>query len=422
MQVLVSEENLKNKKRFSFWFVFSLILNGYASGIPGISLGSVVFIVMVIYTLLKGISGRKLFVEKETFRFGGVITFTSLLGFFVLSILEPDLSVPLGSTIVGFAKFWLWVFMTGVVVCDNYDEDSLRIWFCRFALLLTVYLLLQNLAFYAIHIYLPNIFRFGPLQPYAEEYANYDRLASAQILRAGSLLSESSFYGNFVICAIALYLNRYIRELQGKKILFVLFLTIGVILSGSTSAIIIIGIIFFVYYKRVNASTRWQMLFLLALGIVVAAMIWPQMNGSSIGASIQYSFAKFTYLDSSSRFGKSYGYLKMLPQKIFIFGTGIGSDNAIITKIINSTAVYLNSVTSLIIQSGVMGCSMFLIMIGGLFRSAWRQRNLVSCCLLLAYFAKGFASGIYFSTYGVVFMFIVVGQIKKERISKNATE
>ena len=404
-------EIIRGKKNaFSFWLVFSLILNGYASGLPGLSLGSVVLIALVIISFFQQINRGKM-LANIVMAFGLIITVTSLIGFCLISLFQSQLNVAFSSGLVGFAKFWLWVLMASIVVYENYDFESLLKWLYRFAILLTVYMVIQNIAFYAAGMYLPNIFHIGPLQPYAEEYANYERLASVRILRAGSLLSESSFYGNFIICTLALYLDKYISELRGKRLYAVIFMAFGVVLSGSTSAIIIVAGMFLLFYRRVNSSKKWQIVFLAFAGVIVVIVAWPQLISSSLGSSLEYSFGKFSYLDSSTRFGKSFSYLGLFPSISKIFGVGIGFDYSITKLLSGNDSIYLNSVTSLIIQSGFVGLMLFGVFSARLFMKAVRIKSLSAACLIIAYVIKGFASGIYFSTYGALFMFLIIGQL-----------
>lgn len=420
MEIGYSKENSKRQREtFSFWLVFSLILNGYTSGIPGLSLGSLVLIVMVILSLLQAVQLGKM-KANAVMLFGIIISFSSLIGYCYFSLTDTQINTSLLSGITGFAKFWLWVLMASIVVIQNYDFDALLKWLYRFAMILTAYLIIQNIAFYVAGIYLPNIFRFGLLQPYADDYANYERLASGRILRAGSLLSESSFYGNFIICTMALYLEKYIGELHGKRLFSVLYMAAGVILCGSTSAIIIIAGMFFLFYRKVNSSKRWQVSFLIIMTVITVVIAWPQLMGTSLGTSLQYSFGKFSYLDQSSRFGKSYSYLGRLKTQYKIFGVGIGFDAVTIKNLSGADSIYLNSVTSLIIQSGYVGSIFFLIFCARLISRSISTKNLSASCLTIAYVIKGFASGIYFSTYGVLFMFIIIGQlIWKERSTVN---
>ena len=50
----------KAKYRFALLFSISFILNGYSSGLPGISLGSVVFITYIFYSLIVILKHNKL--------------------------------------------------------------------------------------------------------------------------------------------------------------------------------------------------------------------------------------------------------------------------------------------------------------------------------------------------------------------------
>ena len=406
----------REKNTFAFWFIFSLILNGYATGIPGVSIGSFVLILIVLMTVINTPKEEKLRIEAKPLVFGAVISVTSFFGMVVLVFTDPLMQLGMGSQMIGLAKFWLWVLMGSLVATRLYDKEAFTKWMVRFAVILTVYLMIQCAAFYLAKIYLPNIFRIGPLKPYADGYADYENLGHSSILRPGSLLSESSFYGNFILCTTALYLDQCMDVLYGKKLLFILFVSAGIVLSGSTSAIIMEGIILLMYFRRIKASVKKQVFFAAVLiGTVFVIMWFNGLADSSVGNSLKYSFDKFSYLDKSTRFGKSYGYLELIPKSVLYLGAGIGNDFSLIKQITGKDSVYFNSMTALIIQSGLLGLICFFIYVRRVYQDARALKCTTSIVLLLVYVVKGFASGIYFSTYGILFTVIIIGQIAAER-------
>lgn len=417
MNHLINKKNtIKYKDRFAFWFIFSLILNGYATGISGLSIGSVVYIIITLIVLLNSFTDGILKVESKPFIFGIAISVTSLFGMMILYFSDFSVTLSVSSQIIGFAKFWLWVMMSSMVVLALYEKECFTKWMVRFSILLTIYLMLQCIAFYGAGIYLPNIFNVGFLKPYADGYADYEILRASSILRPGSLLSESSFYGNVILCTTALYLDKNIELLRGKRLFFIIFVSIGIILSGSTSAIILQGFIFLLYFRQIKVNLKIQILFIVCVAGIAFSIMWFNGFGdSSVGNSLEYAFSKFNYLDQSTRFGKSYGYLDLLPRNVFYIGAGIGNDFSLVKTITGKESVYFNSITSLIIQSGILGGILFFVFVFQIFREAKKYKCTVAIALLVVYVVKGFASGIYFSTYGILFSVIIIGQIIVER-------
>lgn len=402
----------EKKDKFAFWFVFSLILNGYATGVPGVSMGSAVLIIMIIISIINdNIYGEGMKITP-VMKFGFFLTISSFLGNIIVVLFYSELSTAFSTKAIGLMKFWTWVIFSSIVAKRYYDQKYITKWMVRFSIVLTVYLFIQCLFYYGAHIYLPNIIKFGPIKPYVEGYADYERLGQSSILRPAALLSESSFYGNIIICTTLLFLEKNVTNLHGSKLAFVVFLTCGIIFSGSTSAIIFQSIILVIYFRRINNKAKTQMVFFgLILFIVIGLLFFDKISNSFLGESLEYSFGKFEYLDKSTRFGKSYNYLNLLPDKFKIFGVGIGSDNYVIQKLSGNDIVYLNSATSLLAQTGYVGFIMFTILVLKLILDALTKKSMIAICLIIVYFAKGFASGIYFSTYGILFMFIIVGQL-----------
>ncbi len=394
---------------FEFLFAISFILNGYATGLNGISIGSLVFVVMIIFALIHN--------QFHYFRKANAVylcyfcwLIVSIFG--MLQLADPYLSV--SSVLVGNLKVLTWVLMITVVAAEFFDLDKLIKWMVRISVVLTIYIIIQTVAFYVFAVYLPNIFSIGPIQPYAEGYANYEAFSGNSMLRPGSLLSEPAFYGNYVLCTLAMYLEKYFDKMGKKRWVIVLFLSLGIIVSTSTAAIVLLGLVWVIYLYKIKVNKVWIALLGVALVVVFAVssgVLHITSRGGLLNA-LKYAFDKFEYLDSSARVGKSYHYLSMLnlPQKLF--GVGIGNDLHYLASITNTTSeVYVNSITSIIVQMGYIGLAVFVTFIVYLYYKILKQKDTLAFVLLSIYCIKGFVSGIYFSTYGILFMFVIMGSL-----------
>ena len=296
---------------FGFFFAISFILNGYDSGLPGISLGSLLFLLLIALCILF----RRIKLGKIT---GTVLVFIvclllfSSIGFAVCGIKSVS------GYVVGIMKLTVWSLMISIVAKYFYDNHYIKKWLVIVGVILTIYIIVQTLFFYVLHIYLPNIFNIGFLKPYDEGYADYDTLSNVSILRPGSFLSESSFYGNYMICSLAVVLGTGLKEMKKKDWLTAAFFSLGIIVSTSTSAIVFLALIWLVFLiASKSVKTIVGVLTFAVLFIALSFILLPLNPGFS--NALRYAFNKFTYLDQSSRFGKSFSYLDLLTTRQFVY-------------------------------------------------------------------------------------------------------
>lgn len=390
---------------FAFWFAMSFILNGYATGVSGVSLGSAVFMIMVVIALFSVLKNDK----KISTQFWGV-----LFGFLccsLLSFLFVDVSVSGSAIVIAFTKLLMWICIPTIAIKKFGEYEQIRRWMMIFANVLTIYIILQTICFYTIHLYLPNIFNIGILKPYVAEYADYSRLSNTSILRPGSLLSESSFYGNFVLCTIVMCFDA-LKDGEKKLLKEILFLSVGVVVSTSTSAIVLLLVVWLVYLKKIPNKLKPFMYALIAivLGYLTIVAIGSTSN-SGFAQAIQYSLTKFQYASTSSRLGKSFDYLDEMKGIERIIGVGLGNSLSYIQNRTGNNHVYLNSVTSLLVEVGWVGITIFFSSMFALFRKIYTYRDKVLLLIFGVYIVKGFASGVYFSTYGILFMSILFSRL-----------
>ena len=406
---LVVDETTSSSFRlvfFAFLFSISFILNGYSSGISGISLGSVLFLLFIIWAILSGGIKKKTIISPAIIVFAILFILIGFVGFFFSE------EKSFGSLLSGLLKIVIWALVITIVPVVFYSEKPFIKWMSIIGVILTIYLFIQIVFFYIGHRYLPSIFNFWFLKPYDPNYANYELFQRSSSLRPASFLSESSFYGNYMLCTLSLFLGKYCLRMSWKKWFLALFFSIGIVASTSTAAIIFLVLIWFAFVIKMKLNHQNVFVLVIFLALVLGFFfVLIASSNSGFFKSLRYAFEKFGYLSESSRVGKSFGYLSLLNSTQLVFGVGLGNDFFFVTNCVSAETVYLNSITSIIIQTGFFGLICFLAMIGFLMIVVIKKRDLVSCLLLFIYFIKGFESTIYFSTYGILFLFIVVGRI-----------
>lgn len=398
------------KSRFSFWFAFSFILNGYASGIPGLSLGSVVFLFLIFYTL------KYADIKRVDFSAFFVFLFFMIISLFDY-ILTPN-HIDVISIIMGISKYVIWASMLSFCASTMFDETITRDWLVKFAMVLLGYLIIQNIAFYGFSIYFPNIFDLGPLHPYAEGYAD-ERHGENFIIRPASFLSESSFLGCYFLCTLIMVLNSINSSYSKSLFKISLLLTFGTLLTSSTSAIIFLPIIWILlgkgcyhYHKRFFRILSIAMLLSLLLIVSVFASFADSDN--AILYSLFYTFNKFDQLDSSTRFGSSYEFLNYLSYDYSFLGVGVGNEVPYLRSLVYSYHYYMNSLTTTIFQVGYLGLSFFLLYLLILLKKSHEKKQMGAFVLIGLYLVNGIGSGMWLGTYGVMYMFVAMGYLSNK--------
>ncbi len=381
---------------FAFGFAFSFILNGYASGIPGISLGSLLFLVMIILSLVIG---------SHNYRRNYAV-YILVFSFIIISLFDYGIIGLYGNPIMGLLKIIIWGIMINEVCPTFFRFSPIIRWMNIFSIILVAYLFLQLLSYYLLGTYLPNIFNWGPLKPYDTGYADYERLSQSFIYRPASLLSESSFCGNFLLATLVLNLEftKAIRE----KLFLKLILSLGIVLCSSTSALVLLLLAWGVYFNKFQSG--WRVFLFIGLILIGVWLINNPIEFAS-NTSFGYSIDKFNNLESSSRFGRSYDYLDIIDRGYALTGVGIGTETSYLLSITPDDHVYLNSITSLLLSVGYIGAAAMSIFLCYLFYLSIKKKSRFSFCLLLFYVIKAFGSGILFSTYGILFLMLVFADI-----------
>lgn len=398
----------------SFLFAFSFILNGYASGLPGLSLGSVVFIILVIYSIIHARNYRIMSAS--------IVLFCIFILFSLLDYAVAPNSLDTPSILIGVGKYLIWAFMISYGSSVIFYREELMKWMIRLSIVLLLYLIIQSISFYFFSRYLPNIFEIGPLHAYDKGYAD-SRLGEGFIIRPASFLSESSFLGAYFICTLVMVLVENQKKYSKKLFKLALLFTFAILLTTSTSAIIMIPLIWLFLgsssYKN-NKKLSWMVLVGLIWLFITVVSVFSSLKDSdnALLYSLFYSFDKFEHLEDSTRFGNSYAFLHYIPDYLKLIGVGIGNEVPFLKPLVFSEHYYMNSTTMMLMQVGWVGLSAFVLFLLYLVKQSYKYKAIGVPILTLIYFILGFGSGIWLGTYGILFMFIACGYIMDAKMKK----
>ena len=284
------------------------------------------------------------------------------------------------------------------------------------AIIMTIYISIQTLAF-RIGISIPNLFRIGFIQPYVEGYTGVIVQSNLNMLRPAGMLTEPAFYSNYMGLIIPMYIEQNRTKMNVKKWCLIMFFVLGVIMSTSTTGIIFVGIILTFYILQAKNKTKILFLYLflvLLLLIMLNNNIFNQLYNEN--AILSYTENKLSNINYSGRVGRSYEVLNTLKGTSKLFGVGWGNAN---TYLINQgyieNSMYLNALTALIMNTGYVGCGLFLLLLLSLIIKSIKYKDSLSFILLIQYTIRGSVSGMFFNTYGVLYLTIVFFKLYIEK-------
>lgn len=385
------------KKVYCFFFPLCFILNGYASIIPGISLGMLILVIFTFISVFFLIKKRLKYDYAPFF----VLWFYIVITFINLLLLQNN-QININGVIVSISKLIVWAVSIGITNYIFFDKQLITKWMIKFSIICTGYLILQYIFFYFFSIYLPNIFNIPFIPPYNNDYLLYTDFINYSYFRPASFFSEPAFYSNFIMITLVMFMfDKSIKHY--KRLVF--FFVLGIFLSTSTAGIIL-TIPLLVLFIIKNYSRKKTIPYLI-IGIIGCSLFIVYINtrtdteimNNKFLATIKYTIDKTDTISESRRVGDSFDHLIQLTNLQKLHGIGIGNENVFF----NSDHLYLNSITFLIVTTGYIGLIIFLIFLSFKFI---KIKYIGSKYLIICYLIKCFASSLAFGVYGILYLSI----------------
>ena len=391
------------RKLYTYSLPIILVLNGYSSGIEGLSIGAVLMNLFNIYALMV------FFVNRGKLDKFIVSTTELLLLFFFLSCFSYLIHgiSNIHKVFTSSLKIFTWFFGVTFTKKVLFDFSLFKPYYRKFCIICTAYLFLQMISWNGAHIYLPNLFSFGFLKPSYEQYsatAYINYLTDIGLGRFSSFFAEPAYYGILMIInLVIIFFDEYYPEgLSGRAKLESLFLIVGIWFSTSTAAIVFGIFIIAVYFVKTDMSDKFL---LLLLSICIGGLL---IFVSSTNTLTSFFVEKISTIGTSGRIGRSYAELIKLSPLQRIFGVGL-SNEGIITE-----TTYFNVFTGLIIEYGIFGFFFFLHYMYKIYRNV---KSIALHVLIIIYLAAMFQGGYLFNLYGIVF-FCVALNLRRKELSK----
>lgn len=372
--------------RKSFLYIFPLLcaLNSYKSGIPGISIASVLLCVYIGYEIYDSIKTNKKQEDFFSFLFLlSVIILISLIDYF-------NKQIESYSTIfIDYLKLIIWGSASTLLVQNCVDKIMLVRNYLLTSCVYAIYLYIQTIVYYLGGIFLPNVYSIGPLQPlydaYSWDYQNY--VEAIGMARPASFMNEPAFYSSFICITLGIILfdMHEVTIIKKHKIKFVLFFLLSIVLSTSTSGMIYAAIII-LFYLAFNSNMRSYLivsvLLLLSLTFLTSDKFLNLLNDNRL---YQFTLGKLFNIKSQARIGNGISLLSSVPKNDLLLGYGYGN--------VKSYTQYeiINASTTILLSTGYIG---LVFWIGFLGRIIARYKSKLSLLFVFLFVIASLGSGV----------------------------
>lgn len=393
----------KVKKNISsFLILLSPIFHQYRSPIPGVTLGELLFLVVIVINL-KHLKISKTFLKKMVPLFGFVVY--CLLYPLVFS--EFNIHFSYIALVTGIIRFLFYVVVTLLIVSLNVlNNNTFIVQYKYLGIIASSYLVLQ----FFVHLLLGSVlpWRLPFLSVYAEGYTQIDFISNFSIFyRPYSFFLEPGYYVQYML-PIFIFT---VFNLKNKKNLFLsIFFTVCFFLSTSGQGIIICIIIWFIiifrYLKNTIKQTSIKKIFIVSSFPFIGYTIFQIISSFEF---INKSLNRLFIGDQASINSRLLSPIQLFknlsfPQKFF----GIGYNN--IRNSLGEAAVS-NSVMYILLVSGIIGAGFIFIYLVGLLSIS--IKNLETKILVMIFIILIFITGIFTSLNGAFYQMIILSMSKR---------
>ena len=404
--------NVKIQKLFTILVVLLPFLYQYRSPISVISFGEFILLPFMVYFLIKNFSTKVKYKE-----FNGLYTyfFVAILFNFIASLQTYYSYKEFITVFARIAYYALLIY----IAYHNFDfKYGIKV-LIGTSLFFSLYVLLQRVVYHSVNIYLPTVISPNLVFPGEEsgnrlDYANYYRWS----YRPSSLFLEPGYFISYAAPALLALL--YFEDINRKKMIIALIITVGFVASTSSAAIIVLGVAwgFFIlknlYRKDGKVETKRLMLlllivlfmFILLLSPLATTLIQRTSTGGSFNNRITRAFILFQNTNLFQKF------------------TGVGINN--IANFVNETGSYtiydekdLNFVSSYIGTLLASGIFTFIFYNKYLITLYCRNKQTYTKLLVLIFLFYNFIENMVF-TYRFAFYTILI--LGAQKFYKKTTE
>lgn len=377
METIEAETLRKGTRAFTFLTVTMMFSNVYVLPfLPTVKVGEAIFIILFPFFL-----GPKIKFKVSVWMFLFFIYSVSLTLIMALST-----NSPLSNPVIRMVRDFVYIIIIFFLGKEYIDKKLLIKYIKIFCKFLSVYIIIQCVIFYTLHVYVPGI-------PYnlltsdggftgkeiADTSLSYYR--NAGYLKPPGFLCEASHCAQCILIGICVCLFTVDKN-STIDIKNAIFFSLAALLTMSAAAFVYVAVIwFFSLFASKGVPVKYKISIVIALFIGSAFMIlsgmfepiWERLSDISNLSAVS---------DNSTWLRLSRGFIIWKSdfnalQKIF----GIGFGN--IEGILGFENEYMNSMAYLLVSIGVLGVLLYCIMVSRLIGTRDNLKNAVIVAMIM---------------------------------------
>lgn len=288
---MIETYNGKIKYVFTAVLLLQLILRNYGIKSLGGTFADYALIVLTIYILV-----------KQSSRLINKTTVLSFLPFFVFVFANFFLTfhnnLPVSDQIIDWMRCLLWYFVIIFGAKKYFDYEFGYRFYTYLAVLATIFLIIQYLSAVFLGQYISGFWEPMSVMDPQEMYDDFN-LYAITTYRPNSFFAEPAHYATFIIpllCIICL------ERVNPKSIFLLVFLTFGILLSGSTTGLVMCVFCIMVWLFRFSRETQnYKYLVVIIILGIVAYNIVSEMDS--------FKFMVYRTFESDSATNSRMGWL-----------------------------------------------------------------------------------------------------------------
>lgn len=401
------------RKVFSFFLILLPVTNIYGCGIPGISIGKVILVLLVIGSIIKNRCTVFPKIPKYAFLF---MSWVLIVPFFYISAQWFSYTDALYK-LVGVLGFWLTLGYSLQIV----DVDYLFKVYGRFAFIFSLVFLFQTVVYYATGKNIVFIIPFLPLADASDSVSYID--GQSVWNRQCSVFLEPAYFSFYIGIFLCLLLNKC-SDLFNKKVLFYIVILI-LLRSGNGYLCLLMTILsyFVMHYRRILSNRR--NLIGIFFVIIIGAFAYFHLSVDS-SSDFGETFNRVSELGKNAENDKTSGFERIyrgyyiyddLPSYAKILGIGQGNILSF-SRVhqfrqymnigLENDAFYMNCIQQILVYSGIIGLMLFIYFILRI------STNKIAMSITLLFVSLSFVTAIYNTPYMLFFLLFGILYSRKQ--------
>lgn len=314
------------RKIFSLLIAVLPVLSSYYSGIPGFTVGDFCLVIFAVVSFFIQDFPNDYLIKLD-FLYLGIVIIILLSSFSMfLQLSTPESSISVVDSYVRIVRYCFYLFIAIYVCRRLLNLDFLKKSIVYVAIVATVFLIVQVLAYRVFDYYLRGTASFIPL--YTEGYDRADRMVFGDMFRATSFFLEPAHYARYTVIALGVILFGK-SEVSDRDIAIAILLSIGVILSTSSQGYMLLLVVWLAFmFTRLSYIKSPTLACLFLLIIVLSPVILYGVSRIPVVAqTIERSFGDMNKNGNAAQKARLGGikYFFELPVLYQIIGVGFGN-------------------------------------------------------------------------------------------------